>query len=147
MKRSSWQLLYVVLGTAFAVLGALSFLNVAAAWQTGGVFLLGAASYGLMDLIIAYGLFTREWWVPYAFLLNLAGLAALYGTTLLMHGAEAVDPVFYTIALGVNAALAAFLYYTRARRKKASSLGDGAGAAFAVLWAVMFCYTIVGSFS
>lgn len=139
--------MYVVLGTAFAVLGALSFLNVAAAWQTGGVFLLGAATYGLMDLLIAYGLFTREWWVPYAFVLNLAGLAALYGTTLLLQGAAAIDPVFYTMALGVNAVLAALLYYTRVRRKKTGGIGDGAGAAFALLWAVMFCYTMVGNFS
>lgn len=147
MKRSSPQLIYTILGTAFVVLGVLTLLNIAAAWQVGGVFLTGAAAYAAMDFLIAYGLFNREWWIPYAFALNLTGLAILFCSTVFVEGMGVINPLFYTLGLGLNALLAAFLYQTCARRPRKSSLGNSAGAAFVVLWALMFCLTMVGNFA
>jgi hypothetical protein len=149
MKRSSSspELIYTVLGTAFVVLGALTLLNIAAAWQVGGVILWGAAAYAGMDFLIAYGLFEREWWIPYAFALNLTGLAVMFGANVYLNGIESVNPYFYASALGLNALLAAFLYQTCAKRPRKSQLGNSAGAAFVVLWTVMFCLNAVGNFS
>lgn len=146
MRKSWLRLAYPVLATAFTVLGIMTFLNIAAAWRVGGVILWGAAAYAAMDFLIAYGLFKREWWTLHAFVLNLAGLAVLFGTNVMLYGIQATDPLFYSLALGINALLAAFLYYTCGRVRR-NTLGDGAGAVFVLLWATMFCYTVIGNLS
>ena len=145
MTPSRVSLAYIVLGTAFAVLGVLILLNVAAAMRVGGVVLWGSVAYALMDLLVAYGLFNRERWVPHAFLLNLIGLAVMFATaTLFVEGGA--NMIFYSFAVGINALLAAFLYKTRVRGK-AGLFVDRAGVAFVLLWALMFCYTVAGNFS
>jgi hypothetical protein len=145
MTPSRVRLAYIVLGSAFAALGALVLLNVASAWRVGGVFLWSASLYALMDFLVAYGLFNRERWVPHAFLLNLIGLAIMFGTTLLFTNAPA-NIAFYGTAIGINALLAAFLYKT-APRSKGEIFRNKAGMAFVALWAVMFCYSIAGNLS
>lgn len=147
MTPSRVRLIYTILGTAFAVLGALALLNVASAMRVGGVLLWGALAYSLMDLLVAYGLFNRERWVPHVFLLNLIGLAVLFGADLFFRDSGAVDLPFYALSLGINALLAAFLYKTSGGRGKIELLQDKAGMAFVLLWAIMFCYTVAGNFS
>jgi hypothetical protein len=145
MTPSRVNLAYIVLGTAFVVLGALTLLNVAAAMRVGGVLLWSGLAYALMDLLVAYGLFNRERWVPHAFLLNLIGLAVMFAATTLFAEANA-NIAFYSLAVGVNALLAAFLYKTRVRGR-AGLFSDKAGVAFVLLWALMFCYAVAGNFS
>jgi hypothetical protein len=145
MTHSQVRLAYVALGSAFAALGALVLLNVASAWRVGEVFLWGASMYALMDFLVAYGLFNRERWVPHAFLLNLIGLAIMFGASILFTEGAA-NLTFYGVALGINALLAAFLYRT-ASRGRGDLLGEKAGMAFVALWAVMFCYSIAGNLS
>ena len=146
MKRSSTHIAYLVLGTCFLVLGALTVLNVVAAWRVGGVFLLSASTYAAMNFLIAYGLFMREQWLLYAFAFNLAGIVVMLSTSILLQGMQGINPLFYTLALGINALLVGFLYYTHARTHR-SVEGNRAGVAFILLWVAMFGYTMVGSLS
>lgn len=134
---------FVVLGIVFLILGALSFLTVAQGWYLAQTVLPRAGIYGLLDLLVAYGFFARQWWLVPAFGLNALGQLALIG----VRAAYTATPLNSFLFACFGAALAVGLFwYTY--RKRDTLLHDRASyvlcALFVLSWGAGFWYALSG---
>lgn len=131
-------LVYKVLSGVFLFLGAITLLNVVAAWAMYHSVLWLALGYGVIDFLIAYGCFARERWVIAAFALNFAGLAALLGMEWYMNAFS-----FLAVVVAVAAGIIAVFAYQRRRFLRHSGQWWITGGPFFLIWAAAFIYTVI----
>lgn len=125
------SVVYRVVGSIFALLCALTLLNVVAVWQNTQQLLPLSIIYATLDAAMAYAFFTRQRWLVWALGLNLLGQLVLLALRASASGVSMV-PVLILI---VNAALFWYVYMHR-RTFKTTPFGHLVSIEFAAGWLI-----------
>lgn len=139
---------FTVLGIIFLALGVLSFLTVVQGWYLAGTVAPRAGIYGLLDILVAYAFFARQWWLLPAFVLNAIGqmfLVSYRGYIMQELNGSVLFALFgAAVALGI----AAYIYRSR-RILTHTNPSYILGGLFLATWTVGFWYalTLINSFA
>lgn len=128
--------IYKVCALLFAVMGFVTFLNLAAVWHLEERVSWMSLGYALMDFLVAYGFFTRERWILPTLGLNFLG--SLIGALILLgrFGGDAeMTRIFAAVVL--SGGLLFFVYKTRAVLRR-GVWEYALGGAFIILWILQF---------
>ena len=121
-------------------IGLFTLLNVLVGVHLGGVILWRALTLGVMDLVVAYGFFSRHRWLLYGFALNAAEQLALTALHV-QKGGSGMGFLLSLLAIAITLLLCVYLYGKR-RSLVHNRRALYTGLTFLLLWVISLGYTV-----
>jgi len=137
--KTKRPLSFTILGVGFAVIGAFTLLNIAAALVQFHVVREWAVAYAGMDFLIAYGFITRQRWLAWVTALNCASVVVIAAITLSLGTITTAAPLIIGVLVNISV-----LYYVWEKRRLLAPHPHeyAAGGLFILLWLYAFTYTM-----
>lgn len=106
------QSIFTFLAILFLILGVVTFLSAFLAWKLSGFIPWGSFVYVILDLLISYGLWNRQFWVLLAFFIHLIFLVVASIVKFLnsQYNTLTLKAIIPLIAMFL---LCSFLWYSR----------------------------------